>query len=93
MVELGRAVVDGATVLLLDEPTSGLSTREIDQLASTIQTVAKERHCAVLLVEHDVHFVMQMCERILVLQLGSVLAVGTPGEIRADEAVRAAYLG
>jgi branched-chain amino acid transport system ATP-binding protein len=93
MVELGRAVVDGAAVILLDEPTSGLSTREIDQLASTIQTVAKQRQCAVLLVEHDVPFVMQMCERILVLQLGSVLAVGTPAQIRANEAVRAAYLG
>lgn len=93
MVELGRAVVDGASVLLLDEPTSGLSARELDQLGSTVQRVGRERHCAVLLVEHDVNFVMQMCDRILVLQLGEVLAVGTPAEIRANEAVRAAYLG
>jgi branched-chain amino acid transport system ATP-binding protein len=93
MVELGRAVVDGASVLLLDEPTSGLSAREMDQLGSTVQRVGRERHSAVLLVEHDVNFVMQMCDRILVLHLGKVLAVGTPAEIRANEAVRAAYLG
>jgi branched-chain amino acid transport system ATP-binding protein len=93
MVELGRAVVDGAQILLLDEPTSGLSSGEMEQLTSTIETVRTHEGCSVLLVEHDVKFVMHMCDRILVLQLGSVLAVGTPEQIRDNEAVRAAYLG
>jgi branched-chain amino acid transport system ATP-binding protein len=93
MIELGRAVVEPASVLLLDEPTSGLSRREISQLATTIEKVTDEQRCAVLLVEHDVPFVMQVCRRVLVLQLGTVLAVGTPETIRANDAVRAAYLG
>jgi branched-chain amino acid transport system ATP-binding protein len=93
MVELARAIVDSPTVLLLDEPTSGLDETEAARLGETVQTIRREQSCAVVLVEHDVGFVVRQCDRIVVLDLGRVLAVGSPHEIQADAAVRAAYLG
>jgi branched-chain amino acid transport system ATP-binding protein len=93
MVEVARALVDRPRVLLLDEPTSGLEEREADRLGGLIQEIGKNEACAVVLVEHDVGFVMKQCHRIVVLDLGSVLAVGGPDEIQADPRVRTAYLG
>lgn len=93
MVEVARAVVDPPTVLLLDEPTSGLEQAESDRLGELIQSIRAEGTCAVVLVEHDVGFVMRQCQRIVVLDLGRVLAVGSPQEIQANVEVRAAYLG
>ncbi|GLV99287.1 ABC transporter ATP-binding protein [Streptomyces lavendulae] len=93
MVELARAVADGPRVLLLDEPASGLSGAERERLAAVVRRLAGEEGCAVLLVEHDVAFVMELCARVVVLDLGTVLAEGTPAEIRADSLVREAYLG
>jgi branched-chain amino acid transport system ATP-binding protein len=93
MVEMARAVVDHPRVLLLDEPTSGLSEHESELFGSTIQRVRQEEGCSVVLVEHDVAFVMKQCHRIIVLQLGTVLAVGSPKEISDDIEVAAAYLG
>lgn len=93
MVELARALVSEPTVLLLDEPTSGLQERETAQLGATIERLRTEAGCAVILVEHDVGFMFEHCQRIAVLDLGRVLADGTPAKIRADEAVVAAYLG
>jgi ABC-type branched-subunit amino acid transport system ATPase component len=93
MVELARAIVDSPRVLLLDEPTSGLDDAEAARLGERIQQIRSEGECAVVLVEHDVGFVMQHCDRITVLDLGQVLAVGAPAEIKADPRVRAAYLG
>jgi len=93
MVEVARAIVDAPQVLLLDEPTSGLDETEANRLGERIQAIRAEAACAVVLVEHDVGFVMRQCDRIVVLDLGRVLAVGGPSEIQADPAVRAAYLG
>ncbi len=93
MVELARAIVDPPRVLLLDEPTSGLDETEAARLGERIQAIRAEESCAVVLVEHDVGFVMEQCDRITVLDLGRVLAVGLPKEIQANPAVRAAYLG
>ena len=93
MVELARAIVDPPRVLLLDEPTSGLDETEATRLGDRIQALKAEGSCAVVLVEHDVGFVMAQCDRIVVLDLGRVLAVGLPKEIQANPAVRAAYLG
>ncbi|MEO5875799.1 MAG: ABC transporter ATP-binding protein [Streptosporangiaceae bacterium] len=89
MVELARAVVDRPSVLLLDEPTSGLDGEQAALFAEVIKTL----DATILLVEHDVGFVMEACERIVVLNLGRVIAQGTPAEVRVDPAVRAAYLG
>lgn len=93
MVELARAVADPPQVLLLDEPASGLSATEREQLAAVVRRLAEEEGCAVLLVEHDVAFVMDLCTRVVVLDLGTVLAQGPPAEVRADPLVRQAYLG
>jgi branched-chain amino acid transport system ATP-binding protein len=93
MVEMARAIVDEPRVLLLDEPTSGLEESETRSLGESMQRVCKERGCAVILVEHDVGFVMNHCDRIIVLNLGGVIAEGTPDEVREDVAVQKAYLG
>ncbi len=91
-VEVARAIVDRPKVLLLDEPTSGLEEPEAERLGDLVQKMGRES-CAVVLVEHDVSFVMRQCHRIVVLDLGRVLAVGSPEEIQANPAVRTAYLG
>lgn len=92
LVELARAIVDRPRLLLLDEPTSGLDAAESTRLGELIAAL-RGAGCAVVLVEHDAGFVMRMCDRITVLNLGSVLAAGTPAQIQADQAVRDAYLG
>jgi branched-chain amino acid transport system ATP-binding protein len=93
MAELARAIVDRPRLLLLDEPTSGLDDTEVGRLGDRIHEIRLEESCAVLLVEHDVSFVMGRCDRIVVLNLGEILAVGSPQQIQNDAAVRTAYLG
>ncbi|MFD8796450.1 ABC transporter ATP-binding protein C-terminal domain-containing protein, partial [Streptomyces vinaceus] len=93
MAELARAIADPPRVLLLDEPASGLSGPERERLSAVVRRLAGEEGCAVLLVEHDVAFVMDLCTRVVVLDLGAVLAEGPPAGIRADPRVREAYLG
>ena len=92
LVELARAIADEPRLLLLDEPTSGLSRTEAHRFAEQIARL-RDRDVAVVLVEHDVGFVMGHCDRVVVLDLGEVLAEGTPEQVRADPAVRHAYLG
>lgn len=92
LVELARALVDQPRVLLLDEPTSGLDEAETEHLATLVRQTA-DQGTGVVLVEHDVGFVMRLCDRIVVLHLGEVIAQGTPAEIQRDAAVGAAYLG
>ncbi|HEY9375211.1 MAG TPA: hypothetical protein VIU94_43275, partial [Streptomyces sp.] len=93
MAELARALAAPPRVLLLDEPASGMTKEERQQLAAVVRRLAGDEGCAVLLVEHDVGFVMDLCSRVVVLDLGEVLAEGAPAEVRVDPAVRDAYLG
>jgi branched-chain amino acid transport system ATP-binding protein len=92
-VEVARAIVDPPKILLLDEPTSGLDASDVDRLGSIIRNVVSGTECALLLVEHDVNFVMELSSVVLVLNAGKVLAKGTPHAIRRDDNVRAVYLG
>jgi branched-chain amino acid transport system ATP-binding protein len=92
LLELARALATRPQLLLLDEPSSGLSDAESDELGDLLVQLATAG-MAILLVEHDMGLVMRICSRINVLDFGSVLTVGSPAEIRADERVRAAYLG
>jgi branched-chain amino acid transport system ATP-binding protein len=93
MVELARALADPPRLLLLDEPTSGLEEHESENLARIVRELRDASTCGVLLVEHDVAFVMSLCDRITVLNLGEVIAGGTPAEVTVDPVVRSAYLG
>jgi branched-chain amino acid transport system ATP-binding protein len=93
MVEFARAIVDTPKVILLDEPASGLDEAEAARLGQLIESVRDETGCAVLLVEHNAGFVMEHSDRMVVLDLGSVLASGLPEEIQRNQAVRDAYLG
>ncbi|HZT65068.1 MAG TPA: ABC transporter ATP-binding protein [Acidimicrobiales bacterium] len=92
LVELGRALAVRPRLVLLDEPSSGLDETESEDLGRLLVRLAGTG-VAVLLVEHDVELVMQVCERIFVLDFGKLLASGTPGEIQGNAAVQAAYLG
>jgi branched-chain amino acid transport system ATP-binding protein len=90
-VALARALIAEPSLLLLDEPASGLSTEEMDDLALLIRGLRDRM--GVLLVEHHMDLVMSVCDRLVVLNFGQVIADGTPETIRADPEVATAYLG
>jgi len=93
LVEVARALVDDPALILLDEPTSGLNQVETERLGSVIRHIPRIGATTVVLIEHDVGFVMRTSDHLVVLDLGRVLATGTPDEIQRHEGVLAAYLG
>jgi ABC-type branched-subunit amino acid transport system ATPase component len=93
LVEVGQSLATEPSVLLLDEPSSGLDPHETDRLMEALRHVAVDRGVALLLVEHDVELVMGVSDVIQVLEFGNTIAVGAPAEVRANAAVRSAYLG
>jgi len=93
LVEIGRALMTEPKLLLLDEPSSGLDRHETEALGEQLRAVHGERGFAILLVEHDVEFVRNLCERVFVLDFGTLIASGRTDEVFADRAVRQAYLG
>ena len=92
LVELARALASNPKVLLLDEPSSGLNEEETEEMASLLRKLVEEG-LGVLLVEHDMSFVMGTCQFIHVLDFGTIIATGTPAEVQANAQVQAAYLG
>jgi branched-chain amino acid transport system ATP-binding protein len=92
LVELARALAAGPKLLLLDEPSSGLNEEETEDMAKLLRRLV-QGGLGVLLVEHDMAFVMGTCEYIYVLDFGKIIAHGVPAMIQADPAVQAAYLG
>ncbi|MFC5750807.1 ABC transporter ATP-binding protein [Actinomadura rugatobispora] len=92
LVSVARAIAGRPRVLLLDEPAAGLETGETAELGRALREIVAPE-TAILLVEHDMQLVMGVCDRVTVLQLGGVIAEGSPAEIRTDPRVRAAYLG
>ena len=93
LLAIARAVATQPSVLLLDEPAAGLGDLETRELATLVRRLADDWGIAVLLVEHDMNFVMSVCDHIVVLDFGAQIAEGTPDEIRHDPLVVAAYLG
>jgi len=92
LVELARALATGPKLLLLDEPSSGLDDNETGAMAALLRDLVSDG-LAVLLVEHDMSFVMGTCDTITVLDFGQVISRGTPEQVGADRAVQTAYLG
>jgi sulfate-transporting ATPase len=93
LVGIARAIVGDPRVLFLDEPAAGLGPEERDDLAGVIRMIAERHGIGVLVVEHDVAFLLSICDRVVALDFGSKIADGTPAEIRRDEHVIRSYLG
>jgi branched-chain amino acid transport system ATP-binding protein len=89
---IGRALVAQPRLLCLDEPAAGLDVRQSEEFGALLPAVARAG-TAVLLVDHDMGLVLSVCDRVVVLESGSIIAQGTPAQIRGDERVIAAYLG
>jgi branched-chain amino acid transport system ATP-binding protein len=93
LVELARSFAREPRFLLLDEPSSGLDAAETAELQVVLQRMVDQRGVSLLMIEHDVEMVLGMADYVYVLDFGSLIAEGTPGQIRDDPKVRAAYLG
>jgi branched-chain amino acid transport system ATP-binding protein len=92
-VEMARAMATHPKILFLDEPTAGMTPEELSQMIGIIRKLHKEFKVAILLIEHRLKFVMELCERIQTLVFGEVIAEGTPEQIKNNPEVIDAYLG
>lgn len=93
LVEIARAIATKPKFLLLDEPGAGLNDAEIETFLPTLQRVREVMGCGVVIVDHDMRLIMNLCDRIHVLNYGKTIGDGTPEQIRSEPAVIEAYLG
>ena len=92
-LEIARAIATGARILLLDEPAAGMNPTETAELMEAITIIRDRFNVAILLIEHDMSLVMSICERIVVVDYGQIIASGTPYEVANNPKVIGAYLG
>ena len=93
LVELARVMCSGARMLLLDEPSSGLDSSETKRFGAILRSLVEDDGAGILLVEHDMTLVMNVCDYLYVLDFGHLIFEGTPAEVHDSPVVRAAYLG
>jgi ABC-type branched-subunit amino acid transport system ATPase component len=93
MLELGQALATGPELLLMDEPTAGATFTETGTVVNFIKRLRDDQGLTFLIVEHKMEVIMNICDRIIVVNYGRKLMEGTPGEVRANKEVREAYLG
>jgi branched-chain amino acid transport system ATP-binding protein len=92
-VEVARAIVRGPRLLLLDEPAGGLNDRETSDFSASLRGLQRELLLSVVLIDHDMNLVMDICDRLCVLSFGKLIAEGTPAEVQENSDVISVYLG
>ena len=92
-IEIARTLMCDPQLIILDEPAAGLNDTETMELAALIRRIRDTMGCTILLVEHDMGLVMNICQTVCAISFGKLLAIGTPEEIQRDPQVQKAYLG
>lgn len=92
-LEIVRALALRPSILMLDEPAAGMNETETEDLIAGLDWIRDHHRCAILVIDHDLRFIMTVCNRITVLSMGAVLTTGLPSDVSADPQVIAAYLG
>jgi branched-chain amino acid transport system ATP-binding protein len=92
-LEIARALASNPSLLLLDEPAAGMNPQETEELMKLLNIIRRDFHLTILLIEHDMHFVMGICKRLIVLDYGRMIAAGLPQEIKHNPEVIKAYFG
>ena len=93
LIEIGRALMGDPSLLILDEPAAGLNEKETKHLEGIVKKINEEYETAILLIEHNMGFVMDLCNTVIAINFGRFLAQGTPKEVQSNKAVQEAYLG
>jgi len=92
-IEIARTLMANPKLIILDEPAAGLNDKETDELAEIINNIRENYNASILLIEHDMGFVMEICDRVCAINFGQYLAMGSPKEIQSHPDVQEAYLG